>query len=300
MKLKRPSPSRLVVMGWLVCFGASSFAETINFYNPPNQTNLTSSGSAMDGSFVFQLGVFTNGFVPTRANITQWNSRWAAAEGASYLVSNKSFDETHTVSSNISPFLVGTAAWVWGKRSTSAGDEWILFRNSGWTWPAPNLFSPFPLDWNAANANQVVIGSINGPGHLMKSESVMTYSQWQSGMLAGEPLNSPTSDPDEDGVNNLLEFVFGTDPQLAGPAPQTPLQKVNVGGNDYLQIQIPRLRGRLASLTVRVSSDLVVWNSGSGHTVEVSNTVDSWVVRDLTPIGGGQSKRFLQLKAELP
>lgn len=299
MKSIRPSPSWLVVMGFLSLVGAS-IAETIEFYSPPNQTNHTSLGSAMDGNFVFQLGVFTNGFVPTRANIQEWNSKWAPAESVDYKTSNKSFAKLHTVSSNASPFLVGTAAWVWGKRSTSVGDEWILFRNTGWTWPAPNPFSPFPLDWNAATANQVVIGSINGPGHLMKSEAVVTYSQWQTATLSGEPLNTPAADPDQDGVSNLLEFIFGTHPQLANAAPQTPLEKVNIGGNDYLQIQIPRLRGRLATLTVRVSSDLITWNSGPSHAVEVSSTVDSWIVRDLTPIGGAQTRRFFQLKAELP
>lgn len=286
-------------MGVLSVFG-TSIAETINFYSLPNQTNLTSSGSAMDGNFVFQLGVFTNGFVPTRANIQEWNSKWADAESVGYITSNNSFEKTYTVSSNVSPFFVGTAAWVWGKRSTSVGDEWILFRNSDWTWPVPNPFSPFPLDWNAAAANQVVIGSIHGSGHLMKSEAVVTYHQWQSATLAGEPLNTPDADPDQDGVGNLLEFIFGTDPQLANAAPHTPLEKVNVGGSDYLQIGIPRLRGRLATLTVRVSSDLITWNSGPSHTIEVSNTVDSWVVRDLTPLGGTPTRRFIQLKAELP
>ncbi len=286
-------------MGWLA-IGSISLAETINFYNPPNQTNLTSSGGAMDSNFVFEVGVFTNGFIPTRANIQQWGSRWASPDSAAYSSSNRSFDKNFTVSSNASPFLVGTAAWVWGKRSSATGDEWILFRHTGWTWPAPNTMNPFPLAWNAATANQVVIGSINGSGHLMKSESVVSYSQWQNDRLAGEPLNSAAADPDLDGVSNLLEFIFGTNPRQAGGVPALTLERVNVGGNDYQQIHIPRLRGRLAALTVQVSSDLVVWNSGSSHTVEVSGTVDNWVVRDLTPMGAGPNKRFFQLKAELP
>jgi hypothetical protein len=288
------------MMGWLA-IATISPAETINFYSPPNQTNLTSTGVAMDANFVFELGVFADGFVPSPGNIPQWNSKWASLGSATYSQASKSFDGQLVLDSNSGPFSSGTQAWVLGKRVTATGDELILMRHTGWNIPLidPMLPGGF-LVWNAATANQVVIGSINGSGHLMKSEAVVTHSQWQSATLAGEPLNTPAADPDQDGVSNLLEFIFGTNPQLANAAPQTPVEKVNIGGNDYLQIQIPRLRGRLASLTVQVSSDLITWNSGPSHTVEVSSTVDSWVVRDLTPVGGTQPRRFFQLKAELP
>ena len=300
MTFFRQSSWWLPVIGF-AAVSLTASAETINFYCPPNRTNLTSSGVAMDASFQFQLGVFSGGFVPTKNNLVEWSGRWTPViPAADYGVGSSSFDENHTITNNIAPFLAGTAAYVWGKRSSSGGDEWILFRNSDWNWPSPNPFNPFPLDWNAALADQVIIGSINGPGHLMKSEAVLSYSQWQNTALAGESLNTPSSDPDRDGVENLLEFLFGSDPKQSGAGPQMQQTIVEVGGQEYLQCNIPRLRGRLAALTVMVSSDLIDWQFGPAHTVEVSSASGSWVVRDLTPIGPAHPKRFIKLKAVLP
>jgi len=277
-----------------------SDSETINFYNPPGQTNLTSANQPMDGSFVFQLGVFKDGFIPSRNNIHQWTSKWAVAMPAAYDTGTKAFEEFHSVLSNADPFFIGTAAYVWGKRSGTSGDEWILFRNSNWSWPSPSEINPFPLDWNAAEADQVIIGSINGPGHLMKSEAVVSYSQWQSTALADEVLNGANDDPDHDGTSNLLEFVFGSLPKQASPPPQTPVEIVEIGGQFYQQIAVPRLRERSAILTVMVSDDLEEWFSGSSHTVTVSSNATSLVVRDLTPVSPSEPKRFMKVKVHLP
>ena len=162
------------------------------------------------------------------------------------------------------------------------------------------MLPPGFLTWNASQADQVIIGSINGPGHLMKSEAVVSYSQWQTSALAGEPLNLADDDPDQDGVPNLLEFVFGTSPQQAGPPPQLNVSITEISGQHYLRISIPRLRVRLAVLTVMVSDDLTNWQSGPSHTTEVSSDGTSLVVRDLTPLGSGQSRRFMKLRVVLP
>jgi hypothetical protein len=292
-------------MKWLPAAGllglvAVSRGETINFYNPTNQTNLTSAGQDMDGGFVFQLGVFEGGFIPSRNNITEWAGKWASAMSAGYDTGSKAFDENLTVAGNPAPFLPGASAYVWGKRTSSTGDEWILFRKADWTWPSPNPFNPLPPAWNAAQADEVIIGSINGPGHLMKSEAVVSYSQWQTAALAGEPLDLAADDPDHDGVPNLLEFVFGSPPKQAGPPPPLTVSIMETSGQRYLQISIPRLRERMAVLTVMVSDDLTDWQSGPSHTTEVSSAATSLVVRDLTPLESGQPRRFMRLKAVLP
>lgn len=292
-------------MGWLPAAGLLGLVavcpgETINFFNPPGQTNLTSADQPMDGAFQFHLGVFEIGFTPTRENITEWAGNWTSAMPADYDAVLKSFDENHTVVSNPAPFLPGVNAYVWGMRTGPNGDEWILFRNTDWTWPSPNPMNPFPLTWNASQADQVIIGSINGPGHLMKSEAVVSYSQWQTAALSGESLNLADDDPDHDGVPNLLEFVFGTSPQQAAPPPQLTVSITEISGQRYLRISIPRLRERLAVLTVMVSDDLTNWQSGPSHTTEVSSDDTTLVVRDLTPLGSGQPRRFMKLRAVLP
>ncbi|RYD49214.1 MAG: hypothetical protein EOP85_02070 [Verrucomicrobiaceae bacterium] len=280
-------------------------AQSIDWYSPSQRTNLTSSGAAMDGNFQFQLGVFSTGFVPTTANMVDWAANWIPADSSTYnpAVNARSFGSFHTLTGNVAPFTVGAKAYVWGRGAGSANDEWILFRATSWTWPAASLTgpSPFPLDWSAATANEVILGTVNASGSpsLMQSVAVVTYQNWRNTVLAGQPLNGPTDDPDKDGVPNILEYLFNTSPVIAGAPTATPVAMVDVSGQKYLEITIPRLRERLVSLTVEVSSDLVTWQSGASATTVVSNTSTQLVVRDQTAISAATPKRFMRLKAVL-
>ncbi|MEI7928067.1 MAG: hypothetical protein WCH40_05910 [Verrucomicrobiales bacterium] len=275
-------------------------AETINWSCPTLKTNQTSTGQNMDGGFQFQLGVFSGGFIPIAGNMSQWAAHWVSAQTASYSSANSSFDSTFNFAVNAAPFTIGAKGYVWGRRIGSAADEWILFRKSDWTWPYVDPQQPPGFyDWNAATANEVILGTINASGtpFLMQSAAVYSYAQWRDDNLAGESLNSPNDDPDHDGVSNLLEFVFGTSPSLASLVPSTPTSLVTISGQTYLQIFIPRLRNRLATFTVEVSSDLNQWTSGDTYTAEVSNTAEALVVRDKTATGPGLPRRFMRLKA---
>ena len=72
----------------------------------------------------------------------------------------------------------------------------------------------------------------------------------------------------------------------------------SVSNQSFLQITIPRRLDHQATLVVEVSSDLVNWNSGAGYTVEMSNAANALVVRDATPYGAENTKRFMRLKVE--
>lgn len=292
---------------WLA--GTNSHAETIKWfgYCPTGSDNITSAGSPMGGSFSFELGVFKNAFVPSDSNTSQWAANWVAAQRVTYNAQNKVFTGQFTVTNNTAPFTIGAAAYVWGFQGGVAASEWILFRKSTWTWPAPNPTDPFGLDWDAATAT-TVLGSINAGGSpfFMRSAAVTdgaspttTWQQWQAAELAGEPLNGANDDPDHDGTLNLMEYVFGTLPKQAGAPPSTPVEIVTVTGQRYLQITIPRRIDHPATLTVQVSSNLAIWNSGPSSTLTVSNTPAALVVRDLTPLSPGVPQRFIRLKAEL-
>ncbi|MEO5714799.1 MAG: hypothetical protein ABIT37_15065 [Luteolibacter sp.] len=290
----------LIVLLLVTCLRA----ETINWYNTPQKTNLTSTGQNMDGAFQFQLGAFTSGFVPTVGNISQWASHWVSADTASYNPdpSATSFDRNFTVTGNAAPFTVGASAYVWGRRTAVTQDEWILFRKSTWTWPAPNPMDPFGLSWNAAAADQVVLGSINSSGtpFLMKSASIASFSQWVGAELANEPQNAANQDPDHDGVSSLMEFVFGTSPLVPNPATPMPFSLVDVSGQKFLQISIPRRIDHPATLVLEVSGDLNQWNSGPSYTVTVEDSATALIIRDLTPYNPANPKRFVRLKATLP
>lgn len=293
----------------LVVLTGLADAERLNWFSDPNKTNLTSSGQLMDGAFRFELGVFTGGFVPTSGNTSQWAAHWTAAERVSYDASSKLISSVFTVTDNDAPFSVGANAYVWGFRGSESSGEWILFRKSTWNWPAPNPFSPFTVDWSAAQANVVILGSIHASGStsLMQSAAVSnsappstSWSQWRAEELAGVSLNGPNDDADGDGISNHIEFVFGTAPQSASTPVATPSSILDLSGQRYLQISLPRRRDHPATLVVEVSSDLSSWYSGASYTQVVSDDVAALVVRDLTPISPSTPMRFMRLRAIPP
>jgi hypothetical protein len=273
-------------------------AETIYWQSDAEKTNLDSAGVVMDAGFQFELGVFTGGFSPTAGNTSDWQAHWQAADSTGYNVTNKRFSASFAVTGNTAPFTVGAAAWIFGRRETSTGSDWILFRKATWLWPAPNPMNPFGVEWNAKNADIVVLGSVNASEspYLMKSAGFQTFAQWQTEHLTGELLDAPNDDPDQDGTPNILEFVFGTPPKSAGAPVLTPV--VLVGG--HLQITIPRRLDHPANLTVEVSGDLANWSSGPFSTGIVSDDVSALVVRDLTALDAAHPRRFIRLRAVLP
>lgn len=272
-------------------------AELVSWFSASGKTNLDSSGVQMTSGFQFQLGVFSGGFTPTAANFEQWPSHWVPAATSNYDAVNKQFGGQFSVTNNNSPFLVGASAWIYGFRITPTGTDRLLFRKLTWTWPAPNPMNPLGPEWNASDADQVILGSIHASGTpwLMKASLGQTFTQWQVDQLTGVSLNGPTDDPDQDGVSNLLEFVFGTNPNIPGSPTAMPLSLVS----DRLQISIPRRIDHPASLVVEVSGDLVQWQSGPLHTEVVSDGGAALVVRDLTPLGPLHPRRFIRLKAAL-
>jgi len=258
----------------------------------------------MDAGFQFQLGVFTSGFVPDNSNMSDWSSHWVPAQTTAYNSTTKSFTSDFIVTHNVSPFVVGAKGYIWGRKTTALDSEWILMRSTNWTWPSPDPtgMSPFNLNWNFPLANEVLLGSVHSSGSpfLMKSEMIESYDQWKNSKLAGALLDGPNHDPDQDGRSNLVEFAFGTLPLQADSVSSETADLTGVSGEKYLQITVPRIRNHLAAVSVEVSGDLQNWYSGTGHMVEVENTPDFLIVRDLTPFGPGMPRRFMRAKAEIP
>ena len=297
--------------GMLWLGGSPVHANRIYWYALAGNANQTQNGMPMGGGFNFELGAFKSGFAPTLANRSQWAANWVAKQRVPYAVATGDFGSLCLVEDNISPFSIGAAAWVWGFQGGVGSSEWILYRQSTWTWPAPDPMNPNPIFWNTANAS-ALIGQINTTGDqgqpvLMRSATVTdavspptSWTQWQAAELAGEPLNGPLGDPDLDGVVNLLEYVFGTSPKKAGAPIATPVELVTVDGQDFLQIRIPRRPDHPALLTVQVSSDLIQWASGAAVTQVIENSPAALVVRDLTPVGTNGHQRFMRLQADLP
>lgn len=277
----------------------SARAETITWFCDPASANFDAAGNPMDGFFQFQLGAFTTGFVPTASNAAEWADHWVPASTADYHDANHLFQGRVTLTSNAAPFGVNGNAWIWGFRNSGSGSDWILCRNPSWRWPAANSLNPPLIQWNAKDATVVILGDVEpvGTPYLMKTVAVATYDQWRNGELAGNPLDGGDDDADRDGVANFLEFVFGTSPVDAGSVLRPPVSAVEVSGQRYLQMTVPRVPGRLFSGVVEVSGNLADWRSGAPFTTVVSESDSSIVVRDLAPFGAANPKRFMRFKA---
>jgi hypothetical protein len=279
---------------------AASRAETVSWFSDPGAVNLDSTGAPMNAGFQFQLGAFTGTFVPTASNAAGWSAHWVAAATTGYAAATGLYDAQFTLEDNAAPFSVNGKAWIWGFRNTASGSEWILFRAASWKWPVANPFNPPLIQWNARDADEVVLGTIHAAGSpfLMRSAAVKSYSQWVATELEGHALAGADDDPDGDGVTNRFEFVFGTPPLGGGPRLAPLPGWYESGGQRYLQLTVPRRRDRLAHFSVEVSDNLAGWQTGGMATVD--DEAGAWTVRDLMPQEPSQPRRFLRFRAVLP
>jgi hypothetical protein len=296
--------SKWLCLSVSVVLALACHARDINWFSDAGAVNLDSDGLVMNREFKFELGVFSNGFVPTPANLQHWAANWNACQRTSYNPQTNRFDGLFTVTTNSSPFVAGAAAYVWGFRGVGESGEWILFRAPGWLWPMADEFNPLALEWNTAQATAIV-GSIHAGGspHLMKSVPVTNalppetdWSQWASDELAGQSMDQPGDDPDRDGIPNMLEYVFGTAPLVPNGAAATRFS-LPAGRPTLL---VPRRPDRPASLTVQVSDDLVHWNSGPGFTEVVAATIDAIEIRAVGVESPADPRVFMRVRAELP
>jgi hypothetical protein len=176
---------------------------TINWSSRFYDELYTSYGDELDGTFAFELGSF-GAFVPTTANISQWNTNWK--------VFDRVFDPTPGDPDDGDPdgwnvplqFFVGTAEhnifsgsdspdanpletfsqgeigylWVYNSKDILPSSQWALignFNSAGdtgnlWRFPDPADPSGTAYEWLLADADTAVIGGVNGvqgPGEYL-------------------------------------------------------------------------------------------------------------------------------------
>ena len=106
------------------------------------------------------------------------------------------------------------------------------------------------------------------------------FEMWQAqkfGANAGLPgIAGATVDKDADGLSNLAEYAFNTDPNAATGSPFTPFTEVDpADGKPYLTIIFHR-RKTPTDITYHLESctDLTVWQEGPAFAQELSATDD--------------------------
>jgi hypothetical protein len=111
---------------------------------------------------------------------------------------------------------------------------------------------------------------------------------------AGDPsVSGEMADADHDGVSNLLEYAFGTDPNVTSVA-RVSHEMVQNEGSRYIRLRVDRNPSATdLEFAVEVTSDLSDPGSWSEvDTVVVTDTPDVLLVRD----AAGGSRRFMRLR----
>ena len=253
----------VAVLGWLG-MGATHGGQ-INFGSTADSVNLTSTGAAMTGQMVFELGVFDAGFTPTAENVALWASKWHRARLAFYNAKNRYVAGSFPVTSNAGPFAVGARGYLWGHDGSCATGESLLLSSPGWMWPSTNPLE-FPVSWTVDTATQAVIGQFKQAGFHMKTAAVtaplpvLTYAEWRdrafsTAQLADSGVSGPLADPDGDGFSNLVEFAFGGVPLLVDSLGRRQVAGLaDVAGRAHLTLTVLKRCDRLCTYGAEAGS----------------------------------------------
>ncbi|MGL4401170.1 MAG: PEP-CTERM sorting domain-containing protein [Luteolibacter sp.] len=120
-------------------------AQTLNWGNEVFGDLTDSEGVALNNTFVFELGSFREGFVPTESNLGQWVLNWEVFDRAAHQESFGYFTSTVYVNNNVTTSnttastmsFAGLEAYLWIRNQDDPveGAEWLLTRALNWTFP---------------------------------------------------------------------------------------------------------------------------------------------------------------------
>lgn len=186
------------------------------------------------------------------------------------------------------------------------GGTWPIEPDGGG--PSLELANPFGLPNHAAGANWRPSFEINGnPGSGGDYYDFWAQAEFMPEELEEPALSGPAADPDGDGLSNVLELAFGSDPKSPSPAalPQAARQDLEVQGTTepYLTITFTR-RPVLPGYAVRpqFSGNLQSWSDAAVlvNTVANGDGTETVTYRDLLPATDTQRFARIQVTGALP
>jgi hypothetical protein len=120
--------------------------------------------------------------------------------------------------------------------------------------------------------------------------------QFTSNDLANLTRGGATADPDQDGIENLLEYALGLNPFSPEPLSSRVTNDLDSDGRPRLTVtKDPQATD--VRYAVETSPDLATWSLGD--VVILQDTPTIFQVRDLLPLGGAE-RRFLRLRVTQP
>jgi len=185
------------------------------------------------------------------------------------------------------------AVYHWGE---ATGSTWGTGGLTGAFSDLVGLPSGYAVNYNYQSGNQVALVPLPAPS------SIGTWRMANFGTATATGIAADTADPDGDGRSNLLEYAFGTNPNL-GDSASAGLggETVSYLGVNYLGITFPRRKNSDIQYLVEISPDLVNWTAPaiqSGVPVDLNDTFELVTFRDSVPISNA-SRRFMRLRISL-
>lgn len=174
--------TRLLIFTFSTLVAAmSARGSGVGWSNSPFDTvpMMDNFGSALDSTYVFELGTFANGFIPTALNTDLWSANWklldVAAAPGDWFPATPSFAQSFDFNTNgtvqglsgSATFTAGEQAYLW----VHSGVQWALVTDNSagttgddiWQLPSPSDTSPSSqLTWVLDTANVAIVGGVNG------------------------------------------------------------------------------------------------------------------------------------------
>lgn len=301
----------LVLVTFIALTQTSTMASQVLWGSARLATNYISKGApeTLDGGFTFQLGSFSEDFIPSQENTSEWLDHWTPVQSTPYNAHTRFFTGSFVFTPGDGPLQPGKQGYIFGfnRWASSEGGhqaEWILATDPTWRWPAGGAIAP-PVQWSMSNAAEVVLGSIGNdqdPFHMMTAAvsapvDSLSGDLWSKRYLGQEPDPIANLDSDHDGLSDSLEFFLNTDPNTPDQGRFVATNLVEVDGRFHLELAFFKL-GQIAgtSLGTEVSSDLETWDSAENLVEVVEDSVLVYRVRTVDALQGAPT-RFFRLKA---
>ena len=158
-----------------------------------------------------------------------------------------------------------------------------------------------------ADADNIVfyIGFKNGLQALyaLMPASGQTFSEWTSQYTFPAGQSDPEDDADGDGLPNIFEYYFDTNPTNSASGSQPAVANVNVAGTNYPAITFVRSQSAIGVTLIPQVSSSVLFADSLGSTVEsvvdLGNGTERVTIRSNVSIAA-QSTQFLRIGLTVP
>ncbi|MGK0188744.1 MAG: hypothetical protein ACI9R3_004558 [Verrucomicrobiales bacterium] len=271
----------------LIDNGNAEVAINVDSIAQPGQPFIASSSgvAAKDGS-ILHVGSFPEGFEPLGVDLTTIAKKWlpfGKIEIRTLAGQPGRFSGSCTGDSSI---FIGKRVYWWiveTDTGSPAADlsnvtTWGLFSSDArnWLFPSPGAPPTNTTLLSSSDANwSVHAGSIGTDQLILQNVLQLDYQTWASRVFPeGLPdnLRAPSTDLDDDGLSNLIEWIFGSSPLLPEFSP--PFQVAHSPGQTTIQYQRSKFLPE-QSHSFEISTTLSEWRPVATKIVSVISTSET-------------------------